>query len=311
MVKKKNNNQNKKPRIRKQPSYKSFRLSKKIKPAAKKPLPGIFSLCKISIAPFKKNKKLFLGIILIHFIFTVIFVSGIGSTTDFVQVKNDLEEAFGADLSKAASAVTLFSYALSSGSGTGGSANYQMFISLIVSLAIIWSIRQTLAGEKIGVRQAFYQGIYPLVPFMAVLLVIGLQFIPALIGNFLLVTVISGGLAVTVLEQALWWLIFIMLLTLSLYMVLSSIFALYISTLPDMTPMRALRSARGLVMHRRIHIALRLIGLPVVILIIYGLILMPLIFTMPILVVPVILLLGSFSLFFMHSYLYNLYRALL
>ncbi len=312
MPKKQSTNQNKKPRTVKQPIYKSFRLQKKIKPPAKKPLPGIVRLCRSALVPLKSNKKLFFGIIFIHFVFIMIFVSGIASSLNFVAAKDSLQQAFGGTLDNYTSVVALLSYALSSGGGGNtASANYQIFISLVVSLAVIWSIRQVLAGEKIIIRQAFYLGMYPLIPFMAVLLIIGLQLIPALIGNLLLTIVLSGGLAVTLLEKALFWLIFILLSLLSLYMLVSSIFGLYISTLPDMTPLKALRSARSLVLHRRLRVALRLVGLPLVMMIFYAVVLVPLIFIFPLAVVPVFLLLNSFSLFFINSYLYNLYRELL
>jgi hypothetical protein len=146
---------------------------------------------------------------------------------------------------------------------------------------------------------------------MAVLFVIGLQALPALLGNLLLSVVLSGGLAITILEKSFFWLLFILLTLLSLYMLVSSLFALYISTLPDMAPMKALRSARGLVLHRRLSVGLRLIGLPIVVMIGYGIILVPLIFILPFAVVPMFLLLNSFCLFFVNAYLYNLYRALL
>lgn len=300
------------PRTIKTPEYKSFRLSKKIKPVNKKPLPGIVRLCKISFAPFKKDKKLFLGIIFFYFLFMTLLASGITSARNFVTVKDNLEQVLGGGIHSAGSIATLFTYALgSSGGSSSASSNYQVFISLLFSLAIIWSIRQVLAGDRIKIKQAFYQGMYPLVPFILVLFVIALQLIPALIGNFLLSTVLSNGLAVTFMEKSLWWLLFIMLSILSLYMLISSIFALYISTLPNMTPIVALRSARKLVLHRRLSVALRMLGLPVVILILYGLIMIPMIFILPILVIPLFILLNSFSLFFINSYLYNLYKELL
>lgn len=312
MAKRNTTDRKKRPRTKKEPTYKSFRLAKKIRPAPTKPLPGIIKLSKLALAPLKNNKKLFFGILLIHFVFTLVFVSGIGTSLDFVEVKNDLDEAFGGSLDKTTSAFALFSYALTSSSGTSNSsANYQIFISLIVSLAVIWSIRQVLAGEKIGVRQAFYQGIYPLVPFLVIIFVIGLQLIPFAIGSFVITTILANSLAISVLELSFWWVIFGLLSLLSFYMVLSSIFGLYISTLPDMTPLRALRSARGLVVHRRLQLVLRLLGLPIILAGLYVVILVPLIFIAPILVVPFFLLLGSFGLFFIHSYLYNLYRSLL
>lgn len=312
MAQKNKTDHKKKTRVRRTPEYKSFRLSKRIKPAAREPLPGIISLCRIALTPFRQNKKLFIGIIAIHFLLTVVFVSGIASSVDFIEAKNNLEQAFDGSLGGFTSAITLFSYVISSSGGADSvSSAHQIFISLITSLAIIWAIRQVMAGDKIGVRQAFYQGVYPLIPFMLIIAVIGLQLIPLLIGNFLISVVLTNGLAISVLEKSLWWIIFILLALLSLYMILSSIFALYISTLPDMTPMKALRSARGLVLHRRLSVALRLLGLPAIILLAYLLILMPLIFIVPVMVVPVFLVLGSFTLFFAHSYLYNLYRALL
>ncbi|HEX5798415.1 MAG TPA: hypothetical protein VFX79_03590, partial [Candidatus Saccharimonadales bacterium] len=177
--------------------------------------------------------------------------------------------------------------------------------------AIIWSIRQVLAGERIRFRQAFYEGMYPIIPFLLVLFVLGLQLIPATIGSFLLTTVISGGLAVTFVEQFIWWVLFGLLTLLSLYMLLSSIFALYIVTLPGMAPLKALRSARGLVLNRRVSIGLRLLGLPALGIFVYVAVLLPAIIAIPVLAVPIFALLSSFGLFFVHSYIYNLYRELL
>lgn len=310
MANKKKTTNNNSPRKRKAPAYKSFRLSKKIRHPSGKQLPGIAKLCRTALVPLKRNRKLFIGLILIHFILTVMFASGIASTVDFVSVKHNIEQTFGGHINKFGSALALFSYAISSG-GVGASSNYQVFITLIFTLAIIWGIRQTLAEETVNIRRAFYQGMYPLIPFLAVLAVIGLQLIPALIGNTLLSTVLANGLAISAMEKLFWWILFILLSMLSLYMVLSSIFGLYVSTLPDMTPIKALRSARGLVLHRRVQVALRLLGLPVVLLVLYGLVMIPLIFILPIAVVPAFMLLNSFTLFFANSYLYAFYRELI
>ena len=88
---------------------------------------------------------------------------------------------------------------------------------------------------------------YPLIPFILVLLVCCLQLLPLIIGSSLYSLVVSNGIAVQPIEKFVWALLFASLALLSLYMITSSLFALYISTLPDMTPMKALRSARELV----------------------------------------------------------------
>jgi hypothetical protein len=152
---------------------------------------------------------------------------------------------------------------------------------------------------------------YPAIPFVLIIFVIGLQLLPALAGSFLLSTALENAIAVTALEKFLWVVVFALLLLLSLYMVCSSIFALYISTLPDMTPMKALRSARGLVLHRRLSIAMRLVGLTIFLILLSMLIIIPLIIFASWSVVWAVLVLGGFSLMFFHVYLYKLYRQLL
>ncbi len=264
----------------------------------------------MALGPFKKNKKLFFGLIILQFVLNVVFVIGIGSVYDFLAFKDDLRDAFSGISSEYSQSFTLLGYVIGLGlKGTG--ANFQFFFTLVFSLAIIWSIRQVLAGEKIRLKQAFYEGMYPIIPFLLVMIIIGLQLIPLTIGNFLLSTVISSGLAVNFFEQFIWWVLFGFLAILSFYMVLSSIFALYIDTLPGMTPLKALRSARGLVLHRRVSIGLRLLGLPVLGILVYVAVLLPLILILPVLVVPMFALLGGFGLLFVHSYIYNLYRELL
>src|SRR5690606_28518012 len=118
----------------------------------------------------------------------------------------------------------------------------QMLLLLIASLAIIWALRKTHGDVKVRARDAFYQGMYPLIPFILVLLVIGLQLLPLLLGSSLYSLVTTNGIAVHAIEQTAWLLLFGGLSLLSLYMLSSSLFALYIVTLPNMTPMKALRS---------------------------------------------------------------------
>ncbi|MBI5357851.1 hypothetical protein HZB74_03325 [Candidatus Saccharibacteria bacterium] len=303
---------NSKTRVRKAPQYKSFKLSKKIKNPGK-PLPGIYRLYKQSLSLLFQNKKLFFGITGIYIFLTLIFVSGFGLSVDFNEAKQSFSEAFGENSGRLTTSLALFSFLVSSGntveSESGGV--YRLFLSIVVSLVIIWAIRQIYAGEKPSVKQSFYQGVYPLVPFILVLVVVSIQLIPFLIGSFLSSVVFSTGIAVTAAEKILWILIFGLLTLLSLYMIISSAFALYIVTLPDMTPMRALRSARGLVLHRRLSIGLRIIGLPITTLLLYVLILLPIIFVLPALAVPVFICLTGLVLFIVHAYMYNLYRALL
>jgi hypothetical protein len=240
-------------------------------------------------------------------------VRGLSSGVNIQQIKTTLGEASKGNLKALSTSFTLFGYLISSGTSSSSAAGgvYQASLIIIISLASIWALRQVLAGSKVKIRDTFYKGVYPLIPFILILIVVGLQLIPLLIGNWLYGTVISNGIAVTALEKIIWALVFLVLALLSLYMICSSIFALYIVTLPDMTPMKALRSARQLVAHRRWEVLRKVLFLPLALLILGAIIFMPLVLFLAGAVSWIFFVLSIFILAVIHSYMYGLYRELL
>lgn len=302
-----------KKRIRSTPRYRSFRLHKKRLSQPKK-LPSIVWLLKSALQVIFSNKKLFLGLTAIYAVVSFVFVQGIGSTFQISEIKDSLNELFGNSTSDRASVgLALFGYLIGSAGTSAGEASgvYQMLMVLIFSLATIWGVRQIQAGKKPSAKDTLYGGMYPLIPFMAVIFIICLQLIPLVAGNLIYSTVLQNGLAVSFLEKALWLLVFLSLALLSVYMVASSIFSLYIVTLPDMKPLKALRSARELVLHRRFAIILRLIALPLIFALLSAILFIPLLFIVPQIVEFLFLFAVSFGLIFSHVYVYLLYRELI
>ncbi|MEO7364529.1 MAG: hypothetical protein ABIV43_03420 [Candidatus Saccharimonadales bacterium] len=302
--------QRSRPRRLKSARYTSFKLSKRIRHPMK--LPSVWKLTRQTAKLLWRHKRLFVGITLIYAVFNLIFVQGLSGSTDLTSLKASLQEVFGGGSAISAS-LTIFAVLLTSSSSgqadtTGG---YQLFLILIVSLAVIWALRETLAGVRVRVRDAYYRGMYPLVPFILVLAVIGLQTIPLAVGGSLYSIVVSNGIAVYAAEKFLWALLFGLCALLSIYMISSSVFALYIVTLPDMTPMRALRTARELVRHRRWTVLRKVLVLPFLLLVMAAAIMLPVI----LLVTPaaqwVFYLLTMFATVVVHVYLYSLYRELL
>lgn len=292
-------------------SYKSFKLSKKIRHPHE--LPSAFTIFRSSIGIIKKNWKLFGGIILIYGLLTIILVKGLSGGLDLGELKDTLSEAFegvGGSLATTAGLFSLLIVSAGSSNAEGGSV-YQALLLVITSLAAIWAIRQVTAGHKARIRDAFYLGMYPLVPFMLVLFVIGLQLIPMLIGSWLYSTVLVNAIAVTTLEKTIWLLLFFLLTMLSLYMLCSSLFAVYIVTLPNMAPLKALRSARQLVLNRRLAVFMKIAFLPVSILLLYALIMFPLILFLTAIAEWVFFILSMTTIVIVHSYMYALYRELL
>lgn len=299
-------------RVRSLTKHRSFKLSKK-RIRTHKPLPRVRDLVKDPIKLVLKNKKLFFGLTLVYSILSFVFIKGLGSAFDLVDTKQQIQDYFGNNIKDLETSYVLFDHLLKSFNGSLGevAGTYQLFFSIILILAVVWICRKLYSGEKTRVKEAFYKGMYPIVPFILVLLVITLQLIPSAIGNFLLSTVLTNGLAVTMLEKGIWVLVFILLSVLSLYMITSSVFALNIVTLQDLTPMQALRSARDLVLHRRLGVFGRLLILPILGLLALGIIFMPLVLVAPLLAEPLFLLASSFGLIFATVYIYNFYRKLL
>lgn len=299
------------PRRIKQPTYKSLRLQKRIKHPIK--LPSVYKLTKTSALTIWNHKGLFAGITVIYGLLNLILVQGIAGTNDASSLKDSLDQIFTGNFGGLASGLSIFAIMLgSAGNSTSQTAGaYQFFLALIGSLAIIWALRQVLAGVSLRVRDPYYKGIYPLVPFLLVLLFVGLQLIPLLIGSSIYTIVINNGIAVLGVEKFLWALLYGLLALLTFYMLSSSLFALYIVTLPDMTPMKALRSARELVRYRRWTVLRKIISLPVILLIVAALIMVPIIVWLTSLAQWVFFILTMSALLAIHTYMYTLYRELL
>ncbi|MCA9344688.1 hypothetical protein KC946_02530 [Candidatus Saccharibacteria bacterium] len=300
------------PRRLQKPKYKSFKLSKKLKIHQPK-LPTAYRLFRSSLGVVKRNKKLIFGLTFVYALLTLILVNGFGSTLNVTELKDTLSEVFDGNFGNLTVAATLFGALITSAgssvSATGGV--YQTLLLLIFSLATIWSLRRIFAKEQVSVKDSLYKGMYPLVPFLLVLLVIGIQLIPIALGSWVYGVVTTNNIAITLIEKIIWGMLFGLLATFSFYMVSSSIFALFIVTLPDMTPMKALRSARQLVLHRRLLVIRKLLFLPIGLVLVAALIMLPILLWLTIIADWVFFVLTLLGTIFTLIYCYVLYRELL
>ncbi len=281
---------------------------RKPKTQIRRAIPSSRTLLRRSVDIMWQNKKVLGGVLLVYGVLQIVLVRGV-LMSNFSEIKNAVDQNFDGFLGTA----TLFTYITSSfGSvSTAEAGVYQSFLFIVCSLAFIWALRQVMAKKVIRIRDAYYKGMYPLVPFILVLLVMGLQTIPALIGSWLYGTVLANEIAVTGFEQVFWLIVFLIFLAPSVYMICSSLFALYISTLPDMTPLQALRSARELVRYRRWAIIRKIAILSIVVLLVLALVLAPVILIIPVITPFIFYALTIVITGFVHTYLYSVYRELL
>ncbi|HSW75079.1 MAG TPA: hypothetical protein VLG16_04400 [Candidatus Saccharimonadales bacterium] len=302
-----------KPRRIKEAAYQSFKLQRRIKNPGQA-LTGSFKLFWRSLTVLKKNWKIFVGVLIIYGLVDFIVVQGFSAGQNYGDAKTTIKSLFSGSTADLASGVALFLYMVGSGGaasgGSAGASPYQFIWILITSLALIWALRQTYAGSGIRIRDAYYRGMYPLITFVMVLGVVALQLFPAILGG-IVYNVASTGVASTGVERFMWALVFALLILLSLYLIVSSVFALYIVCLPDMTPMKALRSARQLVANRRWTVLRKVVFLPVALLVIGAVIVVPVILLFSAAASWVFFALTLLALPVLHSYYYALYRSLL
>lgn len=301
------------PRQLKEPKYKSFHLQRSIKPYIKRPkLPHAWRLFGRACRVLGRHWKLFGGILLVYALLNVVLVGGF-SSGDLGTVKSTYNQIFTGHFSGLATGLALFAVlANSAGSAAGSAAGaYQTSLLVVFSLVLIWALRQVYGQARVGIRDSFYKGTYPLVQFVLVLVVIGLQLLPLVIGTSLYTLLVGGGIIIYTAGKVLIIALAVLLALLSIYMVLSSVFALYIVTLPDMTPLKALRSARELVRYRRWPVLRKIIFLAVAIVVIMAAVVAPLAVFATSLATVLFFLLSVVALAVIHSYMYALYRELI
>ena len=301
----------KEPRMRKPVEKKYFGIKRRQSQQPK--LPSSFNIMRRSVRLLLANWRLFGILALIYGLLTIFLVRGVSGGLGLQDLKTSFQAAFGGSLSSITTSFVLFSTLVgsagSSNSPSGGS--YQVILMLLICLVTIWSLRQVQAGKKIRARDGFYEGTYPLVQFTLVLVTIGLQLTPLAIGNWLYTTVVGNGIATSALEKFSWLLLFIILSFLSLYLICSSIFALFVVTLPGMTPLKALRSAKKLVLYRRWMLIRKVLFLPFSLLILSSVIMIPILIYLTPVAESIFFILTMFGWILSITYLYNLYRELL
>jgi hypothetical protein len=304
---------NNSPRIRKL-NKKQTKLKAKKDVQKRTPLPGGFRLTIQVVKTLKQFWKPLGGIVLVYLVLNIIFASGVSNLSSAVgDIKDNLNSTSSSQSHPLAAAfsgfTSLVGSAGSSSSGTG--STLQGVLIVLESLVIIWALRQLLAGASIGVKQAYYQSMGPLVPFLLVVFVIVIQLLPISIGAGLFSLITTSIAGVSGLVMAIITVLFVLLAAWSFYMVSGSIFALYIVTLPGMHPKKALRSAKNLVKFRRLSVLWRVTFLPIFILVVMAVLIVPTILIFTPLVAPLFYVLGMLAILFVHTYLYSIYRSLI
>jgi len=268
---------------------------------------SVSQLIKNSVNLLRKDWHTFGGITIVYAIGVLIFVRSfsIGSSTAAVASSSGIGAKLSGAVSQIASLMTSANASLSAASSV-----YQIIISTICCLALIWAFRQVLSNEKASAKQSFYQGMTPLVKYLLVLVMFGLQLIPIAVGGYIFSLLVSSKVFLGW-ELGIAALVFILLAIWSLYLVTHSVFALFITTLPDMTPIKALRSAKKMVYKRRLLILRKVLGAVIVVSIVAILLMAPFVLWWAAAAPWAVYLLSVVIVPISQAYLYTIYREIL
>lgn len=176
--------------------------------------------------------------------------------------------------------------AMTVGSSIAGALNNNLsdvqyiYISALVILAIltvIWLLRHQLAGNKLKMRDGLYSAAAPIAAEY-VLLIVGIaQLIPAALGVLVYVSATTAGLLSGGIETAMFSLALFLIVVLTLYFMTTTLFAMFIATIPGTYPMKAYRTARQIVAGQRLRLLLRLLWMVIILLVVNFIVLVPIV----------------------------------
>lgn len=302
--------------------HKSFVRTKRRDYIKKLDLPGYWSFTNNIRQLLWSKKGLFSKFVILYALLMGLSVGLISQDnyqmmSDFV--RNIGTNVFEGNISDIGQNIAIFSGVLAGVFTTPKTEAQQIYaglISILGWLTIVWLLRQHFAGhKKLKLRDGIYNSAAPLVSTFLIFMLLFVQIIPFALAAIAYVSAESVQVFDNVLFTTFFWIIELILVTLSIYWISSTFIALIIVTLPGMYPWKAVVSAGDLVVGRRLRILYRLAWMLFILLLIWIIVLLPLIVISQLIevswlpIVPLgVLLLSSFSIVWCSAYVYILYR---
>ena len=310
--------------------HQSFKRSYREDYVRKLSVPGLLHHAADTFAAIFKNWKLFVPLIIFAVVFNVVLV-GLMSESTYVQFQKTLEdtnaELAGGEIGNFAKAGLLLVSTVTTGGLSGGLGEAQIIFAVIIFLLLwlitIYLLRFRLADKKVKLRDGFYNALTPLLSSFVVFLVAVLQAIPIFLVVFTYSAAVQTDFLSTPFYALVYFIFAALLLTLSGYLLSSTLIAFVAVSAPGLYPMTALKTASDLMAGRRIRFLIRLIFLLLVLVVVWVVIMLPVItidlwlkglisWLEGVPFIPVMLLVMTcFTFIYVAAYLYLYYRRVL
>ena len=262
--------------------HRSFKRSYYEDYQRKTELPSLTSQASAAFKMFFKFWKIFLPLLLI-FVGLYIFLIGAMSENTLADVKANVEQtnkdvADGKIGTVGKAGLTLLGIISTGGLTTMNDAQIVIAVLLfaIIWLVTIYLARHLLAGhQEIKMRDGFYSALSPLVSTLVVGLIIFLEAVPIMLTIIVFQVALTTEFLSTPFYALLFFMFAALMITLSLYLLSSSFFAIIVVSAPGLYPLTAVRMAKNLIMGRRLRFLIRIFYLVIIVALLYLLLLMP------------------------------------
>ena len=262
--------------------HRSFKRSYQEDYQRKTELPSLTSQASAAFKMFFKFWKIFLPLLLI-FVGLYIFLIGAMSENTLADVRANVEQtnkdvADGKIGTVGKAGLTLLGIISTGGLTTMNDAQIVIAVLLfaIIWLVTIYLARHLLAGhQEIKMRDGFYSALSPLVSTLVVGLIIFLEAVPIMLTIIVFQVALTTEFLSTPFYALLFFMFAALMITLSLYLLSSSFFAIIVVSAPGLYPLTAVRMAKNLIMGRRLRFLIRVFYLVIIVALLYLLLLMP------------------------------------
>lgn len=245
--------------LRERRTHKSFARSRRRDYVRPLGVPGYFAFTIEVGSLLLRNRKLFVLLSIVTTLL-ILILSGLSSH----QLYSSITESVGTDSEGVPMSLQVGTLVLSTAGlmASGTSEAQQVYIAaigLITWLASVWLLREILAGQKPRLRDGLYNAGSPIISTVIVALLLLLQFIPVGLLALVYIALSTTGLISEGLGAFLFFGAAALVVTLTLYWITATLFAMVIITLPGMYPWQAMRAASDIVVGRRLRMLYRVI----------------------------------------------------
>jgi hypothetical protein len=266
---------------REQATHKSFTRTRKRDKIKVPKIEGYIAFPWYVLRVLWNRKWVYMRLVLVFAVLSVIFIGTVQASN-----MSSINSVFDSATSGTNIVGPVLKAVMTVGSSLGGALNanltdvqyiYISALYILALLTVIWLIRHQLAGKVVKLRDGLYSAGAPIAAEYILILIGIVQLIPLALATLLYVSATASGILDGGIETAMFSVALFLVVVLTLYFMTTTLFALFIASIPGTYPLKAYKAARRLVAGQRLRLLLRLLWMVIILLVAAFVVLVPII----------------------------------